>query len=155
MLTIVAPGISSEKEPLQACVYSKHEIEGVWDLLEPFFQRSIDVSNGRLTMRWLQQGLLLGAIVAFATYRKDKLEMVLAVEMANYPGMDVARIVAIAGKNLKEASRFLDALETWALSQGAVEIEGFCRPAMVRLARHFGWKPQVLIVTKDLRRRLQ
>ena len=49
----------------------------------------------------------------------------------------------------------LDALEAWALTFGAVEIEGYCRPAMARLTRRLGWKFKLMIVSRDLRRRLQ
>lgn len=155
MLTTTAPGTSSDKSELQARVYRPDEIEGAWSLLEPFIERCTRISNGRLSTELTKVALLNGWACAMATYRGEKLELVLVVEIVNYPALTVARVVAIAGRGLKESARFLDALDAWAFTLGAVEIECYCRPAMARLIRRFGWRTEDVRLTRNLRRKLQ
>lgn len=155
MLTTTALGTSSGKEELKACIYRPHEIEGAWSLLEPFIEKCAAISNGRLSVELTKEALINGWACAMATYRGETLELVFIVEIANYPALRVARVIAAAGKNLKEASRFLDALDEWAFSLGAVEIECYCRPAMARLTKRFGWRTMDVRLTRDIRRKLQ
>lgn len=155
MLITAAPGTNSDKEQLAARVYRPDEIEGAWSLLEPFIERCAKISNGRLSVELTKVALLNGWACAMATCRRERLELVLVVEIVNYPALTVARVVAIAGKSLKESARFLDALDAWAFTLGAVEIECYCRPAMARLIRRFGWRAEDIRLTRDLRRKLQ
>lgn len=155
MLSTTAPGISSDKGELRAHVYSPEDIPFAWDLLEPFFQQAVDISEGRVSLSQIKGRLLEGSLTAFATCRKDQLELVWTAEISHYPSTTVARVFSLSGKNFKEAYRFIDALEAWALVQGAVALEAYCQPVMARLLRRFGWMHKYAIVTRDLRRRMQ
>lgn len=155
MLITTLPGISSVRPGYEGRIYQPSEIADNWDELAPFFVKCERVSGGRLTMEKARERLQEGWGVLMSTVFQGKIELVVVVELTEYPGYKAARIVWIAGRNAKEALHFLDALEVWALTYGAVEIEGYCRPAMARLTRRLGWEYKLMIVSRDLRRRLQ
>lgn len=153
MLTTIRPGINSDRAV--PVVYRTEDIPAVLDLLDPFLQRSADESFGMADLDYLQKMLLSGNAHAFAMVRQGMPVFVIVVAMVEYATFRSARILACAGENLRGASQYFDALAAWALTQGAVEIEGWCRPSMVRFAKRFGWRPRVQIIIKDLRGKLQ
>lgn len=145
-----------EVRPIEVVVFTSDQIQFAWNELEPFIQRSIDAScNGEMLAEQVRELLMKQEAIAFATVRDGKLMMVLVARMVSYATFNSVRILTCAGTGLKDAMKFLDALEAWALTQGAVEIEAFCRPAMYRLARRLGWVQKRIWITRDLRRRLQ
>lgn len=153
--TTPACGISSAKSPLFPHVFEPSQIEAIWPELEPFILASVEKSFGMQTVNQVHDLLLKGHAHAFCTMRDNRLVMVLVVRLIEYATFGAARIIACAGKELKEATQFISALEAWALTQGAVELEGWCRPAVARLVRRLGWRTKVEMVTLDLRRKLQ
>src|SRR3990167_6585269 len=113
------------------------------------------VSNGMITTELLHRWLLEGDAVAFAILKDDRMLSVLIVMPVAYATYKVARVVAFAGKNFIGAMQFVDALEAWALMQGCVELEGWCREEVVKLVSRYDWKPKLTIVSRDLPRKLQ
>jgi hypothetical protein len=155
MLTIHQPGTSSGRGELTPWVFTQEQIAPSWEELEVFIARSVEKSKGTITVAAIQESLLAGHATAFATARNGKFEAVLVVRIVDYLHYRAARIIACAGKNLREAKPFAESFEAWALTQGAVEIEAFCRPAVSRLLRYFGYEIKFNLVSKDLRRKLQ
>lgn len=96
-----------------------------------------------------------GYYSTFVTLRNGKIELVLVVTLCEYATYNAVRIVAMAGKGLKDAAQFLPELEAWALTQGAVQLEGWCRPSVSRLLRSVGFETPFAMCIRDLRRKLQ
>jgi hypothetical protein len=155
MRTILEPGTSSGKVDLIPWVFKPEQIEGSWPDMEELVQRSVDESKGTVTTEMLKAMLVAGEATAFATARNGRLVAILIVRVIEYATYKAARVIACAGKDLRGASKFADAFEAWALTNGAVEIEAWCRPVMVKLMRRFGYEEKFSIVARDLRRRLQ
>ena len=152
-LTTTLPGTGSGN--LEPYVYRPELIPLVWDEMEAVLMPCFEATNGMLNSKQVYEWLMQEHAVAFATVRNGRLAAVLVVLKVNYASYSVARIIACAGKDLKGAMQFIDALEAWALTQGCVEIEGWCLKSAARLVRRYGWKDKLTIVTRDLRRRLQ
>lgn len=150
--TTIRPGINSGK--LVPFRYEPDAIPLAWEELEPFIERSIEESFGMLTTKLIYEMLVRDQATAFATIRDGAIECVLILMMIDYTTYRSARIIALGGKNLKAAYKFVDALEAWAFIQGAVEIEGWCRPSMERLVRRLGWHKRVSIVVRDMRSKM-
>ena len=129
-------------------------IPAVWDELESVLAPAFEAGEGILSRRDIYNWLMEDHAVAFSTMKDGKITSVLIVMKVRYSEYSVARIVACAGKNLRGAMKFIDALEAWALTQGCVEIEGWCRASVARLVRPLGWKPKLTIVSRDLRHKL-
>lgn len=142
-------------QPLLPYVISTVKIPAYWDSIEPFIARSVEHSNGQVTCEQIRDMLETAQATAFLTMRGQKIIAVLVVRLAYYASYTSARIIACAGSELKAAHKFIDCIEAWALTQGAVELEGWCRPAMIRLTQRMGWTVKTTIVARDLRRKLQ
>jgi hypothetical protein len=130
-------------------------IPEVWDQLEPMIKRSCDRSQGMASVDQILGMLLAGEAVCMGVSENGQPMLVIVATVVQYPVYCAARVIALAGKNLKEAAKHFSVLEDWALSQGAVEIEGWCGPAIARMHYRNGAKHKVSIVTWDLRSKLQ
>jgi hypothetical protein len=155
MKTLQEPYNSRDRSALIPWIFKPEQIEGSWADMEELVQRSVDESKGTVTTEMLRQMLVAGEATAFATARNGRLVAILIVRVIEYATYKAARVIACAGKDLRGASKFADAFEAWALTNGAVEIEAWCRPVMVKLMKRFGYDAKFTVVTKDLRRHLQ
>lgn len=140
---------------LNAFVLHSEEVEVLWPLLETFYARSIRMSKGTMSLASLQQQLFSKQAVAIVMLDNDTIVAAFAGRVVEYDSYRAFRITAAAGFQMKEALARIDVLITWALKQGVTELEGWCRPAMVRLLRPAGFKPKFTIVTLDIRRKMQ
>lgn len=154
LIPLKQDGQAHESE-LDAKAFLKEDLEKYWEELEPFIQKSVDVSEGDLTVDFVKTMLFAGHATLFATLQDNRIQMVIVVEVVAYATYRSARIICCAGRKIKEALRYIEALEVWALSYGAVQIEGWCRPAVVRFLRRLGFKPGRTMMVRDLRRKLQ
>lgn len=146
-------GISSaELEPI---VFEQSAIPAMWPELEALLLPCIEEANGMLSSASLLQWLLEGWATAFATIKENKVVAVLIIMPVDYATYRCARVVACGGSDLRGATKFIDALEAWALTQGCVELEAWCRPVVARLIHGFGWNQKLIILNRDLRRKLQ
>lgn len=155
MHTTLQHGINSAKG-LSPNIAHPAQIEGLWEEMEPFIQRSVEHSPvGMLTVDSIRQLLLEDHAAVMYTTRDERIVALLVVRKVHYASYCSVRIIACAGRELKEASRFIDVLSAWCLTMGCVELEAWCRPAMVRLLRHFGFRTKITVVSLDLRGKLQ
>lgn len=155
MLTTRVRGINSGNSDRVAVVYDKDSLIFVWDEMRPMLERCIEVTRGMLTMELMEVRLSNGEWTAFAVLYNGSLESVLVVGTVEYSSYRAARILACAGKNLHEAMKYFDVLEAWALKNNCQEIEGWCEPSMVKLVRRFGFSTKKVIVSRNLRSKLQ
>jgi hypothetical protein len=156
MLTTREPGINSDKEDFRAGVLDQMAVLVLWDELVPILQRSVEVSQGMMSLGWLEEWAKRGEASVFVTWREGRIESVLVATIAIYPYYRSARIVACAGKNLAEAAdKYMDLLHSWALLNDCQEIEGWVLPPLARMAKKFGFRLKRQIVSLDLRSKLQ
>ncbi|MGH9567169.1 MAG: hypothetical protein ACRD4I_14380, partial [Candidatus Angelobacter sp.] len=136
-------------------VFSRDEVQKYWEELEPFIMRSVAISAGTLNMQGMFAALCNGDYTAMATLRNDTFTSVLIVEIVEYAEYGALRIVAISGKDLYSALDWLPDVEEFGSRLGAIEFEAWCRPAMVRLLRRWGWSPKLTQMVKPFRKSLQ
>lgn len=136
--------------------YDHEDLPAVMTEVAYLIERSIAYSKGTVTMQQIIAFLNAGEAHMFGTVKDGKILSVFIGRIVVYPSdYSVFRIIACAGRDLKAALVNLEALEAWVICQGAVEIEAFCRPSMYRLLRRLGWNEKMMIVSRDLRRKLQ
>lgn len=140
---------------LHAHVLFPEEVEILWDLLEPYYQRSIAHSQATMSLEVLKASLIKGESHAIVSMNGDEILAVFAGRVVEYTGYNAYRITAAAGRKMKDALAQLDVLISWALSKDCVELESWCRPAIQRLLRPAGFRFKFAIVTLDIRRKLQ
>jgi len=153
--TLTTTALGTNSGELSLYVYKSETIPLVWDEMEALLLPGFESAGGMVTSADVYKWLVNRDAVAFATVRDEKIVAVIVVTKVNYSTYSAARIVACAGKGLKEAAKFLDALEAWAFTQGCVEIEGWCSKSMARLARRCGWEEKLTMIYRDIRRKLQ
>lgn len=131
------------------------EVLYYWNDMEPFIERCARVSEGMLEAKATQDMLLAGVATAFMTLNDVGLVALFIARIVDYPTYRSARVISASGNDLKGAMKFFFLLENWAFEQGATQIEGWCRPGMVRLLRRFGFDKKLSLVTLSLKRNLQ
>lgn len=150
------PQIGLRKLPgLNAFILHSEEVEVLWELLEPFVASSVRHSFGTVTVEGIRKMLFEKQVTAGVLLENDKFVSVFVFHVVPYETYKSVRIIAAAGKRMEEAFKRVDVLITWALSHGASEIEGWCRPSMVRFLRRYGFKPRLSMVTLDIKRSMQ
>jgi hypothetical protein len=155
MLALNRADILSPRKGLYPFVLLKEEIATHWPFLEPMIARSVAKSKGTVTTEVIYKALCQGEIVCFGTAIDGEPEAIIVVQATRYETYTAGRILACAGKNLKDAMQFWHIVEGWAHDMEAVEMEAWCRPAVERLLRRYGWRHKFSIVSLDLRRKLQ
>lgn len=131
------------------------EVEVLWELLEPLFDRSVRVSQGTMSLEGLRMSLLKGHVQGIVVLDGDSILSVFAARIIEYETYRACRIIAAAGIRMREAMERLEILTTWALAHDAVEVEGWCRPGMARLLRRYKFRTKFELVSLDIRRTLQ
>lgn len=155
MFTPTTAALGKNSAKLTPYLYTPEIIPAVWDEMEAMLQPSFQHAKGTLDPKQIYQWLCDETAVAFATTRYNRLVMLMIVMKVDYASYSALRIIACAGKELRGAMEHIHVLEAWALTRGCLELEAWCRPAMVRLTRRLGWEPKFTIVSRDLRRTLQ
>lgn len=145
-------GISSVKAPAE---FIPADIPVVWQELSALLYPAVELSQGMLSLEQIEVWLRSGQATAFAVIEKQQLKMAVIAMPVEYAFYNAARIVALAGEDLKESWKFLPVLEAWALTRNCVEIEGWCREEIWRMLRPLGWTKKTNILSWDLRRKLQ
>lgn len=129
------------------------DIPVMWEQLEPFIERSCKHSRGTITTAVVKEMLCGNRAVCMGTARGNEPVSVFVVQITDYHTYRAATMIAVAGKELREAMEFEYILTEWATALGATELEAWCRPSMARLLRRFGYEPRFTVVSKSLRRR--
>lgn len=133
------------------------QVPGLWESIEELVQRSVDnTPAGMLTVEVVKRMLFEGDATALYTSRDGEVELLLVVMVVNYSSYKAARVIACAGRDMAEASLFMDVLSCWALTMGCLEVEAWCQnPATVRFVHRAGFKTKTTVVSLDLRGKLQ
>jgi hypothetical protein len=155
MLDFNRAGILSPRKGLYPFVLLKEVIPTHWPFLEPMVARSVAKSKGTVTVEVIHDALISGEVVCIGTAADEEPEMMIVIQAIRYQTYTAARIIAAAGKNLKDAMAFWHVVEAWALGVKAVEVEAWCRPSVERFLRRYGARHKFSIVSWDLRRKLQ
>lgn len=125
-------------------------IDDVRDLLE----KAIEYIEHEMTLMDMLVAIQREVFQLWLGYQEEQVVSVMVTELVQYPKKKVCRIVALAGSTRQFASTF-EVIKSWAAANGAVELEAFCRPAITRLARCYGFFKKRDQIALDLRRYLQ
>jgi len=132
-------------------VPSEH-IHGIWDKVEVFINRSVNVSHGDVETQEIKTRCLSGEYLTVIVVDDESMTIlgVVVVYLMNRINDKVAMIVAIGGKGIirKEThADFRELLKT----HGATVIEGGIRPSLARLTNRLGYRNKAIVTQFDLR----
>lgn len=154
--TTTRSGINSDK--LSTRVLLPEDIDEYWPYLQPMLISGLPASEQEFNVDDLYRGLKAGDLHAFVVLTSSGFTKLLAiVEVGQFPRYRVARVVMLVGEDFRSSSQFFQSFENWALVMGAVQIEGWVKPAQKRLFQRIvpELKDVYTVVRKSLRGRLQ
>lgn len=130
------------------------DTEYFFDQAAPLIAKALKYADGELTVWDVKKLVQEGLMQLWIGYDGDEAETVMVTEISLFPAKKVVRVVALAGR-IAPYLHVWELVKEWAVMNGAVEIEAWCRPAMTRLLRRYGFTKRYEVVRCDLRRYLQ
>lgn len=116
---------------------------------------SVKASSGMTSIEELHKKLEVGIANCIVFIQGNRIELAVVLDAVQYFSYRSARIIAIGGSKVTQAMEFMPTIESWCLTEGCVEIEGWCNSTLERFWRKRGAKRKVVMMTWDLRRKLQ
>lgn len=126
-----------------------------WPILGPMLSPVVAMNQGEFTTidvltQLLEQNWQLWTII-----KHERPVAALVTEIISYPSKRVCRVVLLGGADFNSWKHLITEIEDFALSCGCTALEAITRPGMARKAKSIGFEPYAIVVTKNLRGRLQ
>lgn len=153
--TTLEAGTNSVNPEFAPKVLSREQVEQYWPELETLLLASVKASSGMTSIEELRKKLEFGIANCIVFIQDNRIELAVVLDAVQYYSYRSARIIAIGGTKVAQAMQFMPTIESWCIAEGCVEIEGWCNPVLERFWRRRGAKRKVVMMTWDLRRKLQ
>ena len=132
----------------------KHDdIEDLWFGASPLLQKALNHAEGALSTTDVLRMILNGQMHLWVGFQDNKIFTAIVTEFINYPRHKICRIITTAtetGHDLDEwYPTMLEHVGEFALSEGCVALEAWCRKG---LARKLDWDHEHSVVYKVLNR---
>lgn len=125
-----------------------------WPVIKPFVQRALNEGRGELTA---------DDVIRLVTDRSAQLWVimlgeqprvvgVMVTELVTYPsGKSVCRVILLSGEVMDEwGGSVTEQLGDWARAKGAISLEAYTRPGMVKKMKANGWSETYRVIEKGL-----
>lgn len=131
-------------------------IPQIWHLVSPFLEDGLSKDND--APDWSEcynihhvQGFLTSGqwILLVVVDEQNEIHGAITVSFANYPMNRVAFITLIGGRLIANPDTF-EQLKNLLKAYGATKLQGYGRPAIVRLWKRFGFEPRTTLVETKL-----
>lgn len=127
-------------------------VQQIWPMVEGFLQDALAKGGdfpdwaASYNISHIQQFLTSGQwLLLVAADEERKIHGAATVSFINYPLHRVAFVTAIGGKLISSQDTF-DQLKLILQSRGATKIQGYGRPAIVRLWKRYNFEPRNTLV---------
>ena len=134
----------------------KDDIDSIWDECSPLIDLALKHSEGELISNDLLPFLKNGEQQLWVAMEDDQVIASMITEVISYPRKRILRVITIAGKDghgIDKWYTFLPMVEGFALKAGCTSLEAWTRKGMARKLKD--WKHSYMVITKDLKQRLQ
>ena len=128
----------------------------VWDDVEYSINQALKFSEGELESKDLITPLSEGDQNLWVALEDGKIVASMVTEIISYPRKRILRVITLAsnsGQGMDDWYEFLPMVEGFALSRGCSALEAWTRKGMARKLKD--WKHTYMVITKDLKGRLQ
>lgn len=123
-------------------------VQQIWPVIEQYLQAALE-KDGTCTdynIHHIQSFLATGQwLLIVAVDDEGQIHGAATISFINYPLSRVAFITAIGGKLISNDNTF-DQLKALLKQRGATKIQGYGRPAIVRLWQRFNFEPRTTLV---------
>ena len=131
------------------------DLELVWDEVVPLIEAALKYSEGEVIPEDLVQPIKTGKMQLWVAMSGGVIAAMIT-EIVVYPRKRVLRVITIAGKDGRGMSRwygFLPLVEGFALSNNCSSLEAWTRKGMAK--KLTDWEHKYMVITKDLKSRMQ
>jgi len=122
-------------------IWKHNEVDKIWIMVKDYIQAALDRSGGYADHEHIKDQIknnLMQLWVAWS--EKDKKVYAVGVtELKQYPKYKTMNFRILTGEERVHWFKFLDAMETWARSQGVKKMELYARPGWERLLKPNGY----------------
>ena len=128
------------------------DVEDLWFGARPLIQKALNHAEGALSTTDVLRMILNGQMHLWVGFQDNKIFTAIVTEIINYPRHKICRIITTAtetGHDLDEwYPTMLKHVEEFALGEGCVALEAWCRKG---LARKLDWDHEHSVVYKVLK----
>jgi hypothetical protein len=136
---------------LQVKYVAKEELERYWQRCEVHIERGLLPSDGEANAKHVLRELEAGrAQLIVGEDERGIVHASLAVQFQPMPNYMVAHVYSIGGHGVIDNAHHWAEIKTWMRANGAVKVQGVCRPAQTRLWAKLGFEPVYQVVRQDL-----
>ena len=131
------------------------DLEVVWDEVVPLIEAALKHSEGEVIPEDLIKPIKVGKMQLWVAL-SDGVIAAMITEIVVYPRKRVLRVITIAGKDGYGMSRwygFLPLVEGFALNNNCSSLEAWTRKGMAK--KLTDWEHKYMVITKDLKSRMQ
>ena len=131
------------------------DLEMVWDEVVPLIDAALKYSEGEIISEDLVQPLKTEKMQLWVAM-SDGVIAAMITEIITYPRKRVLRVITIAGKDGRGMGRwygFLPLIEGFALNNNCSSLEAWTRKGMAKKLKD--WEHKYMVITKDLKQRMQ
>ena len=136
---------------LQVRYVSKEELPRYWPLCETYIERGLIPAQGEANAKHVLIELEAGrAQLIVGEDANGVVHTALAVQFQPMPNYVVAHVYSIGGRGVINNAHHWASIKAWMKANGAVKVQGVCRPAQARLWGKLGFEPVYQVVRQDL-----
>ena len=127
------------------------DIDILWPKIQAHLKDALEQGQDEYDINDIHAFLLSGSMRLWIAYDTEGVLQSSAVcQLRNYPQKTVCFIILAGGGTFDVWTSAFDALESWALENGATEMAAYTRRGVVKLAKDFGYKEVYTVVQKSL-----
>jgi hypothetical protein len=132
------------------------DLEVVWDEVVPLIDAALKYSEGEVISEDLVKPLKTGKMQLWVAMFEGSVIAAMITEIVVYPRKRVLRVITIAGKDGRGMGKwygFLPLVEGFALNNNCSSLEAWTRKGMAKKLKD--WEHKYMVITKDLKSRMQ
>jgi len=122
-------------------IWKHNEVDKIWIMVKDYIQAALDRSGGYADHEHIKDQIKKNLMQLWVVWsEKDKKVYAVGVtELKQYPKYKTMNFRILTGEERVHWFEFLDAMETWAKSQGVKKMELYARPGWERLLKPKGY----------------
>jgi hypothetical protein len=136
---------------LQVKYVAKEELQRYWPVCEIYIERGLLPAQGEANAKHVLMELDAGrAQLIVGEDEQGNVHTALAVQFQPMPNYTVAHVYSIGGRGVIDNAHHWAGIKAWMKANGALKVQGICRPAQARLWGKLGFEPVYQVVRQDL-----
>lgn len=136
---------------LQVRLVRSEDLVVFWPQCEPLIALGLVPADGEADTEYLWDELLAQrAHLLVGVDASSTVHVAMVVQFIDYPNYKAAHVYSIGGRGVLENSRHWSSIKAWMKAQGAVKVQGVCKPLQARLWQKLGFSDTYHVVRQNL-----